>query len=237
MALLGNEVARECHLQNPASPLFCEVSSSGGGLPGRLDLERDSGALVILEISGPSLSKAAPPSSLAAAHYNTQAIRGCDTSIPKSGILHRALLAAEVDVSQSIALRVAIRPLKVIHQAPGVICAHSRSFGDGARKLCQDLAVKGNTPRDGNAAAECWHQPGVSSYSGGAFRCKPASGANLSTFLRRGQTLSAEAIERASVRNVPSTRPVRGCVLSWRPRVHVFRHYPSDPAWRRGRRS
>src|SRR6202167_2226852 len=52
MALLGDEVARECHLQNPASPLFSEVSSSGGGLPGRLDLERDSGALVILEISG-----------------------------------------------------------------------------------------------------------------------------------------------------------------------------------------
>src|ERR1700733_8729595 len=41
MAPLGRGVARECHLQNPASPLFSEVSSSGGGLPGRLDLERD----------------------------------------------------------------------------------------------------------------------------------------------------------------------------------------------------
>src|ERR1700691_3842446 len=72
MALLGNEVAREGHLQNPASPLFSEVSSSGGGLPGRLDLERDSGALVILEISGPPRSvafKGLSSSSLPAAHY------------------------------------------------------------------------------------------------------------------------------------------------------------------------
>ena len=35
-------MARECHLQNPASSLIFQVSSSGGGLPGRLDLERDS---------------------------------------------------------------------------------------------------------------------------------------------------------------------------------------------------
>jgi hypothetical protein len=161
---LGNGVARECHLQNPASPLFSELSSSGGGLPGRLDLERDSGALVILEISGPSFKGFQRPllffatrSSLPAAHtLHTQVIRARDASIPESGILHRALLAAEVDVSQSIALRVAIRPLEVIHQAPGVICAHSCSLGDGARKLCQDLAVKGNTACVGNAAGFVW---------------------------------------------------------------------------------
>jgi hypothetical protein len=35
-------IARECHLQNSASRLFSLVSSSGGGLPGRLGLERDS---------------------------------------------------------------------------------------------------------------------------------------------------------------------------------------------------
>src|ERR1700691_1002777 len=29
-------------MQNPASALLSQVSSSGGGLPGRLDLERDS---------------------------------------------------------------------------------------------------------------------------------------------------------------------------------------------------
>ena len=42
MALKGHLMARECHLQNPASSLIFQVSSSGGGLPGRLDLERDS---------------------------------------------------------------------------------------------------------------------------------------------------------------------------------------------------
>ena len=36
------QLARECHLQNSAWRLICQVSSSGGGLPGRLDLERDS---------------------------------------------------------------------------------------------------------------------------------------------------------------------------------------------------
>ncbi len=35
-------MARECHLQNPAPDLVSQLSSSGGGLPGRLDLERDS---------------------------------------------------------------------------------------------------------------------------------------------------------------------------------------------------
>jgi hypothetical protein len=38
----ASPVARECHLQNSARRLIFPVSSSGGGLPGRLDLERDS---------------------------------------------------------------------------------------------------------------------------------------------------------------------------------------------------
>jgi len=36
-------MARGCYLQNFLPDLFSQVSSSGGGLPGRLDLERDSG--------------------------------------------------------------------------------------------------------------------------------------------------------------------------------------------------
>jgi hypothetical protein len=39
---MASPVARECHLQNSARRLIFPVSSSGGGLPGRLDLERDS---------------------------------------------------------------------------------------------------------------------------------------------------------------------------------------------------
>jgi hypothetical protein len=37
----GSRLARRCHLQTPPSSLFSLVSSSGGGLPGRLGLERD----------------------------------------------------------------------------------------------------------------------------------------------------------------------------------------------------
>jgi len=36
-------MARKCHRQKYRSVLFCLVSSSGGGLPGRPELERVSG--------------------------------------------------------------------------------------------------------------------------------------------------------------------------------------------------
>ncbi len=44
IALWSTRIARECHLQIPGSRLISWMSSSGGGLPGRLDLERDRGA-------------------------------------------------------------------------------------------------------------------------------------------------------------------------------------------------
>jgi hypothetical protein len=42
VALWGGALAPLCYLQNFNSHLLSQVSSSGGGLPGRLDLERDS---------------------------------------------------------------------------------------------------------------------------------------------------------------------------------------------------
>jgi hypothetical protein len=43
IALWSRGMARRCHLQNPAQELFSGLSSSGGGLPGRPDLEREAG--------------------------------------------------------------------------------------------------------------------------------------------------------------------------------------------------
>jgi hypothetical protein len=48
-----------------------------------------------------------------------QPIRRRYLGIPKTGILYRPLLIAIVDVNQAIALRVSVRPFKVIDQAPG----------------------------------------------------------------------------------------------------------------------
>src|SRR5262250_1309834 len=41
--LVGESVARKCYLQSGSLDLFSSASSSGGGLPGRLD-SRESGA-------------------------------------------------------------------------------------------------------------------------------------------------------------------------------------------------
>ena len=46
----GRGVARECHMQDSVEHLTSQVSSSGGGLPGRLDLNRDRGARYLGEI-------------------------------------------------------------------------------------------------------------------------------------------------------------------------------------------
>jgi len=53
----ASPMARECHLQNSAWRLIFLVSSSGGGLPGRLDLERDSRRSLFLELRTRSYTK------------------------------------------------------------------------------------------------------------------------------------------------------------------------------------
>src|ERR1039458_7695597 len=53
VALWGSALAPACYLQNSLSHLFSQVSSSGGGLPGRLDLERDSRRSLFLGVTKP----------------------------------------------------------------------------------------------------------------------------------------------------------------------------------------
>src|SRR5579885_3153442 len=58
------------------------------------------------------------------------AIFGGDFCVPLAGIFKRALLGFEIDVGQSEALTVALRPLEIVDQAPSVVAADVRSVGD-----------------------------------------------------------------------------------------------------------
>ena len=61
-----------------------------------------------------------------------ESVRGRDSTVPIARILDGASLVAEVRVDQPISLGVALPPLKVIQQCPGMVGADSGSIGDSA---------------------------------------------------------------------------------------------------------
>src|ERR1700731_2465520 len=76
--------------------------------------------------SGPDNLRIARNASFASksAALHIQAVRGSDTPIPEPGVFYGALLVTEIYISKAIPLRIAIRTLEVINQAPGMIRAH-----------------------------------------------------------------------------------------------------------------
>ena len=68
------------------------------------------------------------------------AIVGGDAGVPAAGIFDGALLVLEIDVGEAEALAVALGPLEVVEQAPGVVAADVGALGDGASEPVKVLA-------------------------------------------------------------------------------------------------
>src|SRR5580700_7411963 len=69
-----------------------------------------------------------------------------------AGVLHRALLIAEVYVGEAVSLAVSVCPLEVIQQTPRVERADIRAIRNRARQLGQLFTEERDTPRVGHSA-------------------------------------------------------------------------------------
>ena len=75
-----------------------------------------------------------------------------DAPVPKARVFDGAPLGAEVDVGEAVTLGVAVGPLEVIDQTPGVIGTDLCSVGYGARELGENLLVEGGAALVRNVA-------------------------------------------------------------------------------------